>query len=235
LHGPDDYLESNGIVVTETAVGEAGFCCLRGVERVLVSVIPSDWQFTPVVVALVESDEVTQSVDVVNHWDTVSIEAALKAAPSLIASWSQLATQAATRCHELTFSKECFEPLAGYPFNAGAAQRMLFILTLLNRLKGCFDTDGKRTPEGHELYQEFFTGKKGGGGRGALFSDSSATEKKLFAAALTFKHPTAANTTLFCSWHGKVQTPPLRVHFSWPVRADEPLYIVYVGPKNTKH
>ena len=51
---------------------------------------------------------------------------------------------------------------------------------------------------------------------------------------MTFKHPTDASKTLFCPWHGKVQTPQLRVHFSWPVRADEPLYIVYVGPKITK-
>ena len=40
--------------------------------------------------------------------------------------------------------------------------------------------------------------------------------------------------TLFCPWHGKVQTPQLRVHFSYPIRANEPLYIVYVGPKLTK-
>ncbi len=31
------------------------------------------------------------------------------------------------------------------------------------------------------------------------------------------------------------EKPRLRVPFSWPVRADELLYVVYVGPKITKH
>ena len=26
----------------------------------------------------------------------------------------------------------------------------------------------------------------------------------------------------------------LRLHFSWPVRAGEPVYVVYAGPKLTK-
>lgn len=85
-----------------------------------------------------------------------------------------------------------------------------------------------------EIYRNFFTGKKGGGGRGALFSDSSDDEKIKFETEMRFKHPAEVNKTLFCPWHGKVQTPPLRIHFSWPVRADDPLYVVYVGPKITK-
>jgi len=51
---------------------------------------------------------------------------------------------------------------------------------------------------------------------------------------MTFRHPEKADETIFCPWYGKVGTPQLRVHFSWPVRADETLYVVYVGPKITK-
>lgn len=129
---------------------------------------------------------------------------------------------------------DAFAPLVGHPFASGAAERLLFIMHLLDRFKACFDEDGQRTLEGHEIYRDFFTGQKGEGGRGPLFTDSSEKEKKSFKAEMTFKHPTDSSKTLFCPWHGKVQTPPLRVHFSWPVRADEPLFIVYVGPKITK-
>ena len=84
------------------------------------------------------------------------------------------------------------------------------------------------------VYRDFFTGKKGDGGRGAMFSDSSDTEKDDFASELRFRHPDRPDERLFCPWHGKVQTPQLRVHFSHPIRADVPLYVVYVGPKLTK-
>ena len=40
---------------------------------------------------------------------------------------------------------------------------------------------------------------------------------------------------LFCPWHGKVSTRTLRIHFSpGQIRASDPLYVVYVGPKLTK-
>ena len=34
--------------------------------------------------------------------------------------------------------------------------------------------------------------------------------------------------------HGKVKTPQIRIHFSWPITASTPLYVVYVGYKITK-
>ncbi len=111
---------------------------------------------------------------------------------------------------------------------------MRAVLEILNRFKVCFDEKGQRTAEGNTIYQDFFTGKKEGGGHGAMFSDSSDSEKNEFGKELTFNHPGAPTQTLFCPWHGKVQTPQLRVHFSDPIRANEPLYVVYVGPKLTK-
>ncbi len=132
------------------------------------------------------------------------------------------------------FAADAFAYLEGCPFVSGAAYRLLFILDTLHRFKSCFDSDGRRTAEGHEIYRDFFAGKKGEGGRGAVFSDSSDSEKSKFKQEMTFGHPEKTGKTLFCPWHGKVQTPQLRVHFSWPVRADEALYVVYVGPKITK-
>lgn len=233
-HGPDDWLECNGRIVTETAIGEAAWCCLNGIERSLVSFSPSDWLFSPVSVDWVLDTGGRSIVDVMNHWEPVAIEAFLQARPAPLASWDELESLATARCTQLTFATDAFAALIGHPFIPSTAQRLLFILDTLNRFKSCFDENGQRTREGHEIYQNFFTGKKGSGGRGSLFSDSSDEEKKYFEKEMTFKHPADADKTLFCPGHGKVQTPQFRVHFSWPVRADEPLYIVYVGPKLTK-
>jgi hypothetical protein len=233
-HGPDDWLQYNGNIVTDTAVGEAAWCCLNGIERWLVSLIPSDWQFSPVSVDWVSDTIGTKSVDVANHWDPIKIEASLHAQPTQLASWPQVDAIVKTRFTQLTFADNAFASLTGHPFMPGAAHRLIFLLNILNRFKNCFDANGLRTSEGHEIYSNFFTGKKGAGGRGALFSDSSEDEKSGFKKEMTFKHPVNSKKTLFCPWHGKVQSPQLRIHFSWPIRANEPLYVVYVGPKITK-
>jgi hypothetical protein len=234
-HGPDDWLEFKGGIVTETAIGEAAWRCLNGIESGLVSFSPSQWLFSPVAVDWIPSTSGRTTVGVLNHWEPDAVEAFLQATPAQMASWGHLELLAKARCTQLTFAVDAFESMNGHPFNLGTARRLLFILGTLNRLKSCFDVDGQRTPEGHQIYRDFFTGKKGDGGRGALFCDSSDSEKRDFEANMTFKHPADSRYTLFCSWHGKVQTPQFRVHFSWPVRADEPLYVVYVGPKITKH
>lgn len=233
-HSADDYLELNGDVVTDTAVGEAAWCCFNGIERELVSLMPSNWLFTPLPVRWVSGSDEQKITDVVNHWNPGTLEAILKVAPIPIASWQQLAALTNARWPLLTFAADAFSFLDGHPFVSGAAQRLLAILDVLNRFKSCFDEKDQRTAEGHEIYQNFFTGKKEGGGHGATFTDSSDGEKIKFKNELTFKHQDDSSKTIFCTWHGKVQTPQLRVHFSWPVRSDEPLYIVYVGPKITK-
>ena len=58
-HGEDDYLDCfryEDRIVTDTAVGEAAFCKLHGLERGLVSLIPSSWRFSPVPVEFHEDD-----------------------------------------------------------------------------------------------------------------------------------------------------------------------------------
>lgn len=228
-HGPDDYLECNGAIVTDTAVGEAAFCCFHGTDRHLISLTPSQWEFSPISVTWVSHAGANRDFPVINHWDVKELEAALRDAPTLVTSWEKLAKISGIRFVHLTFSEDSFEPLRGYPFVNGAANRVLALLDTLDQLKQCFNEHGERTPEGQQLYQAYFTGEK------AWFSDSSDTEKNDFQQELTFRHPVTSDGSLFCTWHGKVKTPQLRVHFSWPVRADEPLYVVYVGPKITKH
>jgi hypothetical protein len=228
LHSSFDYLEHMGEVVTDTALGEAAFGVIHGQERRLASLTPSNFVRTPLLVTWTPDGEQQDSVAVHNHWSAVDLEAALQAAPPAIASWEQLANVCRGQCDALTFSDDCFAALRGHPFVEGAARQVLVLLDVLHRFSKCFDEAGQRTPEGQRLYQDHFTGGK------AWFSDSSDAEKEEFKSDLTFKHPAAHEKTLFCPWHGKVKTPQIRIHFSWPVRESEPLYVVYVGPKLTK-
>jgi hypothetical protein len=228
LHSTDDYLEYNGVPVTDTALGEAAFGVMHGYERRLASLTPSDYALSPLPVTWTTDDGRANKVDVNNHWDVLELEAVLQAAPPVLDSWEKLADVCRSQCDALTFSADCFDALRGHPFAEGAARHVLALLDVLHRFSGCFDEAGQRTPEGQRLYQDHFTGDK------AWFSDSSDAEKHEFRRELTFKHPMAIGETLFCTWHGKVKTPQIRVHFSWPVRANEPLYVLYVGPKITK-
>ena len=102
------------------------------------------------------------------------------------------------------------------------------LLEVLDSLKGCFDNDGNRTSNWDSLHASYFKGSD------PAFSDSSTSEKNEFKKELTFPCPDDPATPLSCTWHGKVNTPKLRVHYWWPMTADDPIYIVYVGPKITK-
>lgn len=232
-HSPDDWLEWRGEIVTDTAVGEAAFANLHCMELHLVSFSPSDFTHVPVEVDWVHETARVRTC-VPNHWEVDALQRLLESSPPPIASWADVEAIARARFDGLVVSGDAFVPLAGHPFAPAAANRVVLLLSILQRFRGCFDADGNRTQDGHKIYQDFFTGKKGGGGRGALFSDSSSTEKTDFESGLTFPHPERDGEKLFCPWHGKVQTPQLRIHFSYPVRADAPLYVVYVGPKITK-
>ena len=221
-HQRKDWLECDGEIVTDTAVGEAAYRLSHNIECSLVSICPSSWLRSPL---SVEWDRLTESIDVPNYWDAESLRNALNAS-SPLASWDDLETAARGRCRDLSFSQNCFEPLRGPPFSPAAARALLSRLTVLQELKNHSNENGGRTPAGQEIYDNYFRGK--------WFSDSSDTEKAKFRQALTFPHPEEAQNSLFCPWHGKIKTSQMRVHFSWPVNAATPVYVVYVGPKITK-
>lgn len=227
-HNPDDYLECNGEVVTDTAVGEAAYCGFHGSNHQLISLVPSTWGFSPLNVAWILSEGVNLDIAINNYWDVNDLETALRAAPALIISWEQLEAVSRLRFSNLTFSADSFNYLRGLPFADGAAKQLLTRFDTLDRFKCCFDDQGQRTAEGQRLYQDHFTGENG------WFSDSSDKEKVDFKADLTFPHPDVIGDTLFCTWHGKVKVQQLRIHFSWPIQANTPLYVVYVGQKRTK-
>ena len=226
-HGVDDWFEYNGEIVTDTAVGEAAHRLFHEIPYSLVSMNPSCWTTSPLSVVWHDSRD-TRRVDVLNYWDAGELQVALAATAAPLASWTELEAAARSLYQDLTFSQDSFKPLNGLPFAKGAAENPLQRLNILHDFKNCFDGRGERTSRGHYTYQQHFTGDK------AWFSDSTDGEKSAFRQELTFPHPVHAGKYLFCTWHGKVKTPQLRIHFSWPIRANEPLYVVYIGPKITK-
>lgn len=229
-HEADDWLECRGDVVTDSAIGEAAYRTMHGVECALISATPSDWDYSPVeVIWRRETEGLDDRNASLDNWrNGASLNDWLQAASPPIRSWADLDEQSRIRFARLTFADRCFQPLSGVPFAISAADRMVFLLSALDNFAGKFDASGARTPEGNRIYREYFTGEK------SPFSDSSDTEKHRFRTQLTFSHPDKPGESLFCTWHGKVRHMTLRLHFSWPVRADEPVYVVYAGPKLTK-
>lgn len=225
-HDGVDFLECNGKLVTDNAIGEAAYCLFDGLECGLVSMNPSDWCYSPLLVVWHDNAH-ERSVDLTNYWDAETLTKVLETSNKPLQSWEELEKTAKDRCPDLVFSPESFEPLRGHPFVKGAACQLLIRLDVLQKFKNCFDENGKRTTQGHEIYQKYFTGDN------AWFSDSSDTEKTKFKEKLTFLYLLNVADP-FCPWHGKVKTSQLRIHFSWPIQARKPLYIAYVGPKITK-
>ena len=229
-HGPDDFLECAGEIVTDSAVGEAAFRSLHAVQCALVSFVPSDWDHTPVEVALRHAeDEVADRIAMLPNWRTVSeAESGLAEAGMPMNTWTELQDSCAMRFTRLHLADDSFAELAGVPFARSSAERIFVLLGILDRRARAFDASGAPTTEARHIHKNYFSGEN------ALFSDSSNTEKRDFHDRLTFPHPANPGESLWCPWHGKEHRSTLRLHFSWPFRPDEPVYVVYVGPKLTK-
>ena len=190
------------------------------------SLAPSSWAVSPLWVTW--HTEAPKSVDVENYWERGALQQALEDAAPPMRTWGDLEGVARRRYPTLTFGENAFEPIRSTPFSNGVAERILLILRVLYDLKHSFGQQGGLTSKGMALYNLHFFGDK------ALFSDASDTEKAQFRTDLTFPNPSRAGEHLFCTWHGKVKTPQIRVHYHWPISASEPVYVMYVGPKITK-
>ena len=227
-HDPDEWLECDGEVVTDTGLAEAAYCSLTGIDGRTVSLSPSDWEYSPLTVIWRRDSKPPGHISLSNYWDPPALEADLRQADPILESWPQLEAISRQRFLHLTFTSESFSYLQGQPFAPGAASRIISRLEVLDRLCASIDSDGRRSPEGQRLYENHFMGDR------AWFSDSSDTEKREFRQGLTFGHPEAEGQFLFCTWHGKINHPPFRIHFSWPVTPNGKLYVAYVGLKITR-
>ena len=222
-HDPNEYFECKGEVVTEAALAEAAYCSTIGVDRRMVSFTPSSWEYSPIKVKWKHTDTNFTPIDVKNYWDETILEADLREVEPPLQSWRELEQRCRRRFQSLNFVADCFSYLNGRPFAPGPADHIVRRLEVLDRLQSV----GRGSVEGRRLYENHFMGDR------AWFSDSSDTEKRRFRRQMTFQSPEPGGDPMFCTWHGKINHPTYRIHFTWPVPPGDKLYVVYVGYKIT--
>ena len=92
-HDANDWLECEGEIVTDTAVGEAAYRTLRGVECALISATPSNWDYLAY-----RSDSWNREAEglddqnaTLDNWrDAAALETRLQGAVPPIRSWADL-------------------------------------------------------------------------------------------------------------------------------------------------
>ena len=229
----DDYLYS-GRTVNNTSVAEAVCRNYQAYQGDLVSFSPSELYNTTPLSVIWETPETSAiQINVENLWTREQVVVSLEqreanAKNRPVTNWRELIEWGYTYCSYLFFASDLLDRLNGVPFSLPVAKQIQQRLTVLNDLKRETNEDGSRTARGHELYQREFVGER------AHFTDESESNKQTFHNELTFMHPEIPGQNLFCPWHGKVSTQFFRIHFSWPNRANSPLYIIYIVPKITK-
>jgi hypothetical protein len=231
ISDPGEYLsltEQKNEVVTDTGVGEAAFRQFRGFDTSLVSFIPSNYNYTPIEVCWHHNDSNVEICELLNFWEAKKLENYLQTRQSPPSSWQDMINQLPSRFPNLTFLNKLDVFLNREPFDIYIVERVLVLLDVLNQLKASFDDQGKRTQNGEELLNNYFRRQN------ALFSDASDQEKNdpNLRSRMIFSDPDGHQ--LECFWHGKIRHREYRIHFTYPITYNQPLYIAYIGPKLTK-
>ena len=180
-HGPDHWLEYDNAIVTDTALGEAAYCSTLGIDRRLVSLTPSNWEHTPLLVTMLNNE--TMMLRVHNYWTVSELEIALREAEPPIASWQQLERLAISRFTHVRFSADAFHPLRGMPFSPTAAEYVQSRLHTLNAVMESRDEFGNFASAARPILKAHLAHGS------AHFSDSSEREKVRFRNELSFPHP----------------------------------------------
>lgn len=228
-HSPDEYFECQQEVVTDTAIGECAYLRFLKNEAQLTSISPSNWINSPINVTWHINEQPRQNENLLNHSTAETLELELKKVDPPLRSWEQMARACRQRFEAIHFSEDAFAPLNGSPFVFAAAKSIMDLLAVLNKFKKTHSLENGRDREGDEMYRTYFTGPR------AWFSDSSDREKIDFENEMSFSHPKDGNEKIFAPYHGKIQTPQMRIHFSWPITAKTTVYILYIGDKITKY
>jgi len=222
---PDVWLQHKEELVTGTSIAEAAWQIIEGTDARLLSIRPSDWEYSPVSV-MYDEDSGQEPLHVTNYLDKPILVRDLELLP-LPLKWEGLVELVENRFKHITFAHGWSAPLLPIPFSPSAAERFIVMLNALDEYVSCLDTDGHHNSRGAEIYKMRFEG------HWPMFVPESDSNKRSFRRELTFVHPDEPGESIFCHWHGRVATQFLRLHFSWPVNNGK-LYVVYAGPKITK-
>ena len=224
----EDYFtlaDDDEVMVTEFALAEAAFFVAGDQSYSTISFSPSKFCVPSLSIRWYRGGD-APVFDIPNSWTIESVLVLLEQSQVVVTSWDEMLGIAAQRFQNLLFVGNLREYLDGVPFRRAAADRFFELFAVLDELVECVDGDGKFTQRGREINQNYFQGKS------ARFSDESVTNKRRFKSEMTFMLPDGRS--IFCPYHGKVYTGVMRMHFTWPITVEYPLYIVYIGPKITK-
>ncbi len=225
-HSEEEIFEYENDLVTDSSIAEAAYHSIVYSQAATISLVPSNFLINPLKVLWHRDARNTLNCDVQNYWEKQPLQEYLKNYEKPITSWRMMLEFATVHFPDLIFLDGILERLKQEPFNHVIAKHVIFLLNILQQLHVGFNEDGQRTAESDQLLDSFFRKKD------AVFSDESDTNKNDFRQQLTFHDPNGND--VFCSYHGKIRQGVFRLHFSWPISPDIPLYIAYIGPKITK-
>jgi hypothetical protein len=229
----DDYFEYSSVDATETGLGEAARRIKAGEHASTFSFCGGNVNFetSPLFVLHGIVEERLGTYAVPNLWRVAALrESALEAAPP-VTSWKLLVEHARVRFPRLMIGDEVYtnDKLAREPFDAVIRDRALELMRHLDLYMQGLDQNGVESAQSQEIIATVFRGER------ALFSGESTTNRRDFAAELTFRDPANASVSIFAHWHGKISHRHFRMHFEWPVPVSaRQLKIMYLGPKLTK-
>lgn len=226
----NDYFEYQSNDVTEQGLGEASRRKLVGIDAGVFSFQGSSFKFeiSPLLVQQGLSEEPISFIDLDNCWLIEQLIQSVQNSKTY-SCWQDVDTEIRSRFEGLIIADEVMNSLLPTPFSQLVTKRIFELLDILNRLVRESDLDGQLSEAGRNLLQQHFAGDK------AWFTDESSTNKRNFKQEMTFFDPIDNSKKIFCSWHGKIKTPQIRVHFEWPrPNNQKKIKVVYIGPKITK-
>lgn len=181
-HTSDDYFECDDEIMTDSSLAEAAFGIAHNQKAGTISVRPSNFEKTPITIIWHRTNEKIV-IKIPNFWDFATLQNHLKQQRPPIRSWLDLANRAAAEFTHLTFLDSARDRLEAEPFNSTIADRIMGLLAILNSLQTCFDDEGNRTAEGHQIMDLHFRRQT------AIFSDESDSNKRKFRKEMTFNKP----------------------------------------------
>lgn len=225
-----DYFTFETINVTDQGLGELGRMYSAGLASAAFSFQGSDSNLYANTLKVAHGIEeiVIGNYDIRNCSDAEALLALIEEATySDLYSWIDMLETAKESCEFLNINEDAISRLISTPFAICAANKILSLLKILNEIIKNTDTTGTRNEIARRLVTAHFAGDN------ADFSDESERNKIDFRGELTFRN--ISGDRVFAPWHGKVNTPKIRVHFDWPWRGGiKKLDVYYIGPKLTK-
>lgn len=224
-----DSFTYQGINITDQGLGEAGRLQSVGINAWAYSFCGGEIDFsnTPIFISHSLEEIVVGNYEISNLWSVESISAQINASVPLPVSWEGMLLKAVEAFEWLSFLSNPHTDLVATPFSRGASERIFMLLGVLNKIAENTNDDGSRNKIAQDLYDTFFVGEK------PPFTDESDSNKIDFKKEMTFSD--ACGKDVFAPWHGKVNSPKIRIHFEWPRPANQKnIKILFVGPKITK-